>query len=253
MEHNRLKAKEEVLYYTQEIVQALKEADIVRLSIAREKLLENADIVFADENDKLNVYKVVASSYTGTYNQAAALPIVKKIVKISKEIYKKNSPEQVEAYDLLANTCYAAERYEDALKLAKELYRYYEKKRGISDRKTIKIYSLIGMCYWKRGNYEKAMGIVKTTYLRGEEYLGASDIDTLNYRRELAMCYYYIGKIKEAYYHIVRAYDICMLTYGEQHSITLLTSQYHVTISSSLSEKEKLEAMRSGAAGKMDI
>ena len=31
MEHNRLKAKEEILYYTHEMIQALSEADIVRL------------------------------------------------------------------------------------------------------------------------------------------------------------------------------------------------------------------------------
>ena len=39
MEHDRLKAKEEILYYTQELIQALVEADIVRTAHAREEIL----------------------------------------------------------------------------------------------------------------------------------------------------------------------------------------------------------------------
>ncbi|MDE6314554.1 MAG: hypothetical protein K2M46_13235, partial [Lachnospiraceae bacterium] len=99
MEHNRLKAKEEILYHTHELIQALSDADLNLADEAREDILRNADIVFATEEEKLNTYKIVAASYHGAYNQGEALPIVKKIVKITKSMYPKNSEEQIEAYD----------------------------------------------------------------------------------------------------------------------------------------------------------
>lgn len=239
MEPNRLKAKEELLYYTQEIVQALNEADIVRMSIAREKLLENADIVFREEIDKLNVYRVVAASYMGAYNQGEALSLVKKIVKICRKVYPKNSPEQIEAYDMLAHTCYAAEKYEDARKLSGELVRYYEKKRGMEDRKTLKALFSVGMCDWKLGDYEAAIAKIERSYRYANEFLGATHIDTLTYRREMALCYFYVGKYKKAFLHIAKTYEVCLLEYGEEHSLTLTAFQSYMTIGKGLTEEEK--------------
>lgn len=225
MEHNRLRAKEEILYYTQELIQALAEADIVRIANAREEILKNADIVFKKEDDKLNVYKIVAASYNGAYNQAEAFPIAKKIVKITRNCFPKNSPEQIEAYDMLAYISLAAGECDNALKLAEELKRFYTGKYGKEDKKAIKITALAGRCYWKMGDYKKGYQRMQEAYQAAQSYYGPADMDTLNYRRELAMCDYYLGNVKEAYDTMLRIYDICLLQYGEHHTVTLKTSQ----------------------------
>ena len=139
MENNRIKAKEDMVQYTKEICEALQQADFDKLNRAREGILKCADIIFSDERDKINAYKIVAASYSGAYNQADILPLAKKIVKIAKEIYPKNSREQVEAYDLLAQTSFAAGNYDDTRKLAEELYRYYYKKYGKEVANRVKI------------------------------------------------------------------------------------------------------------------
>lgn len=225
MEHNRLRAKEEILYYTQELIQALAEADVVRTAHAREEILKNADIVFRTEEDKLNVYKIVAASYNGAYNQAEALPIVKKIVKITRNSFAKNSLEQIEAYDMLACISLAAGECDNALKLSEELKRFYTGKYGKEDKKAIKITAVAGRCYWKMGDYQKGYQRMQQASEAAEKYYGPADVDTLNYRRELAMCDYYLGNIKEAYNNMRRIYDICLLQYGEHHTVTLKTSQ----------------------------
>lgn len=225
MEHNRLKAKEDLLYYTQEIVQALAEDDLTRLAKAREEILKNGDIVFKTEEEKLNIYRIVVASYNGAYNQGEALPIAKKIVKITRNIYPKNSPEQMEAYDMLAYVSLAAGECEDAMKLASELRRYYTKKMGKEDKKTIKVTALLGRCQWKMGDYRKAYDKLMEAFRMSESAYGPMDSDTLNYRRELAMCQFYLGNIQAAYQNMMKTYDICLQKYGEYHTVTLKTSQ----------------------------
>ena len=56
MERNRLKAKEDILFQTEELIQAISQADVERCNQARKKILENADIIFEKEEDKLNAY-----------------------------------------------------------------------------------------------------------------------------------------------------------------------------------------------------
>lgn len=164
MERNRLRAKEEILYYTHQLIQALSDTDLGKVTKAREEILKNAEIVFRTEEEKLNTYKIVAASYQGTYEQGEALPIVKKIVKIAREIYPKNSEEQIEAYDMLAYTSLAAGKCEEALQLAKELKRFYKGKYGAKDRKTIKTIALMGRIKWKMGEYKKGAEHLREAY-----------------------------------------------------------------------------------------
>ena len=85
--------------------------------------------MFKTEEEKLNVYKIVAVLITGhTIRRKPFLS--QKIVKIARKMYPKNSPEQIEAYDMLAYISLAAGECEDALKLAAELKRYYTGKFG---------------------------------------------------------------------------------------------------------------------------
>ena len=98
-------------------------------------------------------------------------------------------------------------------------------KYGKEDKKTIKITALAGRSYWKMGDYKNGYQRMLEAYEASESYYGPADVDTLNYRRELTMCDYYLGNTKEAYENMVRIYDICLLQYGENHTVTLKTSQ----------------------------
>lgn len=241
MDHNRLKAKEEILYHTHELIQALSDADLNRAAKAREEILRNADIVFAKEEEKLNTYKIVAASYNGAYNQGEALPIVKKIVKITRAVYPKNSPEQIEAYDMLAYTLLAAGECEQALQLAEELKRFYTGKYGREDRKTMKMTALVGRIWWKMGKFQDGYDVMQEAYEAAKEAFGPADIDTLNYRRELVMCSYYLGNGRQAYKDMLRIYEVCLHQYGEGHTITLKTSQNLLQMAKELENKSQEE------------
>lgn len=75
------------------------------------------------------------------------------------------------------------------------------------------------------GDYKKGYQRMKEAYQAAHSHYGPADVDTLNYCRELAMCDYYLGNTKGAYETMLRIYDICLLQYGQHHTVTLKTSQ----------------------------